>query len=106
MNPLNSETAQTTPRKPYFLVCLEKPNEEPSQRPSPNKIEWSRWFGFSEDSKKIEWRNLGVERPNENTFLIPADRAPSSLLELLNLAKHNSVDYQVFLLGSAPQLCP
>jgi hypothetical protein len=90
---------------PYLLICVEKPKEEPTHRPGQLKIEWGRWHGFLEDVNKLLQPFSGIERPTENTLLIPLSQFVSVAARVLALPTLQAIPFQVFYLESAPQKC-
>jgi hypothetical protein len=93
-------------KKPYLLICVEKPKAKwnPTSVQPPD-LEWRRWFGFLEDAEKLILQTSDIERPTENTFLIPPGQVASVAAKVLGLAESASVLYQVFFLESVPQKC-
>jgi hypothetical protein len=106
MNPVNSQGGKRQGNKPHFLICVEKPKAKWNPAcAQPPDVEWSRWFGFLEDVEKLALQTSGIERPAENTFLIPLDHIVPVAAKVLAIAEVAKVPYRVFFLESAPQEC-
>jgi hypothetical protein len=90
---------------PYLLICVEKPKEKPDPLSAKLSPEWARWFSLLQDIERLSQPPANIQRPTENTLLIPVDQFVSVGAKVLALPALQGIDHKVFYLENEPRQC-